>query len=101
MCGSRVSPLERGTGYQFEDKITGGSIPREFIPAVREGAFEAARNGVIAGYPMVDIKIALFDGTFHEVDSSEQAFHIAGSMALKEAVRKAAQPYLSRSCVSR
>ena len=84
-----VSPLERGTGYQFEDKITGGSIPREFIPAVREGAFEAARNGVIAGYPMVDIKIALFDGTFHEVDSSEQAFHIAGSMALKEAVRKA------------
>jgi len=84
-----ISPLERGGGYQFEDKITGGSVPREFIPAVREGAFEAARNGVIAGYPLVDIKVALYDGTFHEVDSSEQAFHIAGSMALKEAVRKA------------
>ncbi|MDB5057125.1 MAG: translation elongation factor 2 [Chloroflexi bacterium] len=84
-----VSPLERGAGYVFEDKITGGSIPREYIPAVREGAFEAARNGVIAGYPLVDIKVKLFDGTFHEVDSSEQAFHIAGSMALKEAVRRA------------
>jgi elongation factor G len=85
----RVSPLERGEGYVFEDKITGGAIPREYIPAVRDGAFEAARNGVIAGYPMVDIKIVLFDGTFHEVDSSEQAFHIAGSIALKEAVRRA------------
>ncbi len=84
-----VAPLDRGAGYQFDDKITGGAIPREFIPAVREGAFEAARNGVIAGYPLVDIKVSLFDGTFHEVDSSEQAFHIAGSIALKEAVRKA------------
>jgi elongation factor G len=84
-----VSPLERGTGYQFEDKIVGGSVPREYIPAVREGAFEAARGGVIAGYPMVDVKITLFDGTFHEVDSSEQAFHICGSMCFKEAVRRA------------
>ncbi len=84
-----VSPLERGTGYVFEDKIVGGSVPREYIPAVREGAFEAARGGVIAGYPMVDVKITLFDGTFHEVDSSEQAFHICGSMCFKEAVRRA------------
>ncbi len=89
-----VSPLERGAGYVFEDKITGGAIPREFIPAVKEGAFEAARNGVIAGYPLVDIKVKLFDGTFHEVDSSEQAFHIAGSIALKEAVRKASPTIL-------
>ncbi|MGH2389886.1 MAG: elongation factor G [Chloroflexota bacterium] len=84
-----VSPLERGTGYQFDDKIVGGAVPREYIPAVREGAFEAARGGVIAGYPMVDVKITLFDGTFHEVDSSEQAFHICGSMCFKEAVRRA------------
>ncbi len=84
-----ISPLERGSGYQFEDKIVGGSVPREYIPAVREGAFEAARGGVIAGYPMVDVKITLFDGTFHEVDSSEQAFHICGSMCFKEAVRRA------------
>ncbi|HVC80939.1 MAG TPA: elongation factor G [Chloroflexota bacterium] len=84
-----VSPLERGAGYQFEDKIVGGAVPREYIPAVREGAFEAARGGVIAGYPMVDVKITLFDGTFHEVDSSEQAFHICGSICFKEAVRRA------------
>jgi elongation factor G len=84
-----VGPLERGAGYQFEDKIVGGAVPREYIPAVREGAFEAARGGVIAGYPMVDVKITLFDGTFHEVDSSEQAFHICASMCFKEAVRRA------------
>ena len=90
----RVSPLERGSGYVFEDKVTGGSVPKEYIPAVRDGAFEAAKNGVIAGYPMVDLKITLFDGTFHPVDSSEQAFHIAGSMALKEAVRKASPTIL-------
>jgi elongation factor G len=84
-----VVPLERGAGMQFEDKIVGGAIPREFIPAVREGAFEAARNGVLAGYPVVDVKVVLFDGSFHEVDSSEMAFHIAGSMAFKEAVQKA------------
>jgi elongation factor G len=84
-----VVPQERGAGMQFEDKIVGGSVPREFIPAVREGAFEAARNGVIAGYPVVDVKVILFDGSFHEVDSSEMAFHIAGSMAFKEAVHKA------------
>jgi elongation factor G len=84
-----VGPLERGAGYQFEDKIVGGAVPREYIPAVREGSFEAARGGVIAGYPMVDVKITLFDGTFHEVDSSEQAFHICASMCFKEAVRRA------------
>jgi len=84
-----VSPLERGSGYQFEDKIVGGAVPREYIPAVREGAYEAARGGVIAGYPMVDVKITLFDGTYHDVDSSEQAFHICGSICFKEAVRRA------------
>jgi elongation factor G len=84
-----VSPADRGAGYIFEDKITGGAVPREYIPAVREGAFEKARNGVIAGYPLVDIKVVLFDGTFHEVDSSEMAFKIAGSIALEEAVKRA------------
>ena len=94
-----VSPLERGAGHDFEDKIVGGAIPREYIPAVREGAFEQARNGVIAGYPLVDVKVTLFDGTYHEVDSSERAFKIAGSMALKEAVRQGqAARSLSRSC---
>jgi len=84
-----VQPLERGAGLVFEDKVVGGSIPKEFIPAVREGAFAAAKNGVVAGYPLVDAKIILFDGSYHDVDSSERAFIIAGSQAFKEAVRRA------------
>jgi elongation factor G len=85
-----VSPAERGGGFTFQDKIVGGSIPREYISSVEAGIKEAMEGGAFAGYPIVDITVALYDGSYHEVDSSEMAFKIAGSMALKEAVRKAA-----------
>jgi len=88
-CFLKVEPLARGAGYEFENKIRGGAIPSEFIPGVEKGVCEAMETGVLAGYPMVDVKVVLFDGTFHEVDSSELAFKIAGSIALKEAVRAA------------
>jgi elongation factor G len=78
-----------GGGYEFENKVTGGRIPREYIPSVDAGCQEAAEFGVLAGYPMVDVKVTLLDGAYHEVDSSEMAFKIAGSMAFKEAARKA------------
>jgi elongation factor G len=78
-----------GEGFLFENKIVGGSIPKEFIPAVEKGVKEALETGVLAGYPMVDIKVQLTDGSYHEVDSSEMAFKIAGSMGFKEAVRRA------------
>jgi elongation factor G len=84
-----VEPLEKGKGFEFENKIVGGSIPREYIPAVENGVKEALSTGVIAGYPIVDVKVALIDGSYHEVDSSEMAFKIAGSMGFKEAVQKA------------
>jgi elongation factor G len=84
-----VEPLPKGSGFQFENKITGGAIPKEFIPAAEQGARSALESGVLAGYPMVDLKATLVDGSYHEVDSSEMAFKIAGSMALKEAVQKA------------
>ncbi len=89
----RVSPLPPGSGFQFEDAVKGGVIPREYIPAVEKGVREALDNGVLAGYPIVDIKVTLFDGSYHEVDSSEIAFKIAGSMAFKEACAHA-QPVL-------
>ncbi len=84
-----VKPLERGTGFVFLDEIKGGSIPNEFIPAVEKGVKEALDKGVLAHYPLVDVEVSLFDGSFHEVDSSEAAFKIAGSMALQEAVKRA------------
>ena len=84
-----VEPNEKGKGYEFENAIIGGSIPKEFINPVSEGIVEAMRNGVLAGYPVEDIKITLFDGSYHDVDSSEMAFKIAGSMAFKEAAKKA------------
>jgi len=84
-----VEPNEAGKGFEFENKIVGGSIPREYIPAVEKGIREALETGVLAGYPMVDIKVRLTDGSYHEVDSSEMAFKIAGSMGFKEASRKA------------
>jgi len=84
-----VSPQETGKGFEFENKIVGGVIPREYIPAVEKGIVEAMDNGVLAGYPVVDIKVALTDGSYHEVDSSEMAFKIAASMGFKEGCRKA------------
>jgi elongation factor G len=85
----RLEPGEPGSGYEFDDAISGGAIPREYIPAVNKGIREQLENGVIAGYPMVDVKVTLYDGSFHDVDSSEMAFKIAGSMAFKEGAVKA------------
>jgi len=85
----RVEPQAPGTGFTFENDIVGGVIPKEFIPAVEKGIEEAMKNGIVAGYPMVDVKVLLVDGSYHEVDSSEMAFKIAGSMAFKEACAKA------------
>jgi elongation factor G len=88
-CFVRVEPKARGEGYEFKNAIKGGAIPREFIPAVEKGVKEALENGVLAGYPLTDLKVTLYDGTYHEVDSSEVAFKIAGSAALQDAARKA------------
>ncbi|PIS42277.1 MAG: elongation factor G [Candidatus Kerfeldbacteria bacterium CG08_land_8_20_14_0_20_40_16] len=88
-CYLTVEPLERGKGFEFVDKVKGGNIPSEYIPAIEKGAKEAMDNGVLAGYPLVDLKATLTDGSYHEVDSSEAAFKIAGSMALQTAVRRA------------
>ncbi|MDN5344943.1 MAG: elongation factor [Clostridia bacterium] len=88
-----VEPQEPGKGYEFVNKIVGGVIPREYIPAVDAGIQEAMASGVLAGYPVVDVRVALMDGSYHEVDSSEMAFKIAGSIAFKDAARKA-QPVL-------
>ncbi|WP_312614344.1 elongation factor G [Oscillibacter sp.] len=85
----RVEPNESGKGYEFVNAIVGGSIPKEYIPAVDSGIQGAMNGGVLAGFPVVDVKVTLYDGSFHEVDSSEMAFKIAGSMAFKEACRKA------------
>lgn len=85
------SPNEEGKGFEFENAIVGGVVPREFIPAVEKGLVESMANGVLAGYPMVDVKAKLYDGSYHDVDSSETAFKIAASLALKEAA-KSAQP---------
>jgi elongation factor G len=83
-----VEPGERGSGVVFEDAIVGGSIPREYIPAVQKGVREAAESGVLAGYPVVDLKVTLYDGSYHEVDSNEMAFKMAASMAFKEGVQR-------------
>ncbi|HZH84439.1 MAG TPA: elongation factor G [Phototrophicaceae bacterium] len=84
-----LEPQQPGAGFEFVDAVKGGSIPREYIPAVQKGVKEATENGALAGYPVVDVKVTLFDGSYHDVDSSEIAFKIAGSMAFKEAARKA------------
>ncbi|MDX1386145.1 MAG: elongation factor G [bacterium] len=84
----KVAPRQPGEGFEFVDQIKGGVIPREYIPAVRKGVEEALEGGIIAGYPVVDVEVSLYDGSFHEVDSSEMAFKIAGSMCIKEAVKK-------------
>jgi elongation factor G len=85
----KLEPGEKGSGYEFVDKIVGGTIPREYIKPVDQGIREALLTGIFAGYPMVDVKVTLFDGSFHDVDSSEMAFKIAGSLAVKDAVSKA------------
>ncbi len=85
----RLEPQEAGAGYEFVNEIVGGVVPREYIPAVDKGVQEQMQNGVIAGYPVVDVKVTLFDGSYHEVDSSEMAFKIAGSMCFKEGAKKA------------
>ncbi len=84
----KLEPLERGRGFEFVDQITGGVIPKEFIPSVRAGIEEAMKSGVVAGYPVVDVRAILYDGSYHEVDSSDMAFRIAGSMAFKEAMKR-------------
>ena len=84
-----IEPQATGTGYTFDNKVTGGKIPKEFIPAVNKGAEEALLTGIIAGYPVMDVKVTLLDGSYHAVDSSEMAFKIAASMGIKEALRKA------------
>jgi elongation factor G len=89
----RLEPLPPGSGFVFENAIVGGTIPREFIGPIEAGLREALESGVVAGYPLVDIKATLYDGSYHEVDSSEMAFKIAGSMALKEGVQRG-QPIL-------
>uniref|UniRef100_A0A832EKC3 Elongation factor G n=1 Tax=Desulfacinum infernum TaxID=35837 RepID=A0A832EKC3_9BACT len=88
-CWIEMEPLPRGEGFQFVDKIVGGVIPRQYIPAVEKGIVEAAQEGVVAGYPVIDFKVDLVDGSYHAVDSSEMAFKIAGSMAFKKAVVEA------------
>ena len=84
-----IEPLPRGGGFEFVDRITGGVIPKEFIKPVEEGVREAMETGVLAGYPVVDVRVTLVDGSYHEVDSSELAFKIAGSLAFKDAAQKA------------
>jgi elongation factor G len=88
-CWIKVEPNEQGKGFEFINEIKGGIIPIEYIPAIQKGVKEATDNGVLAGYPILDVKATVYDGSFHEVDSSEAAFKIAGSMAFKEAVRRA------------
>ena len=83
-----IEPLPRGTGFQFEDRIVGGAIPKQYIPAVEKGVLEAMSDGILAGAPLVDIKVALVDGSFHAVDSSEMAFKISGSMAFKKGAKE-------------
>jgi len=89
----RIEPMERGKGFEFVDEIKGGAIPKEFIKPTEKGIVEAMDKGIVAGYPMVDVKVTLYDGSFHEVDSSEFAFKIAGSMAFQHAA-KAAKPVI-------
>ncbi|MEK7127753.1 MAG: elongation factor G, partial [Patescibacteria group bacterium] len=85
----RVEPKNRGEGWEFVSQIKGGSVPAEFIPSVEKGSHEACNNGVLAGYPLTDIKVTFYDGSYHDVDSSDVAFQIAGSMALQAAVKNA------------
>ncbi|MFA6427891.1 MAG: elongation factor G [Candidatus Magasanikbacteria bacterium] len=88
-CWLKLEPMERGQGFEFVDQIKGGSIPREYIPAIQKGVKEAMDKGVVGGFPLVDARVTVFDGSYHEVDSSEMAFKMAGSMAFQDGARKA------------
>ena len=88
-CLIEIHPLPRGEGFQFEDKIFGGAIPAKYIPAIEKGVKEAMEKGVLAEYPVIDVKVVVYDGSYHDVDSSEMAYKIAGSMGVREALRKA------------
>ena len=88
-CWIQIEPLTRGGGFEFVDKIVGGVIPRQYIPAIEKGIVEAMQEGILAGYPMVDLKVTVYDGSYHSVDSSEMAFKIAGSLAIKKAAQDA------------
>jgi elongation factor G len=88
-CWIRVEPKERGKGYEFKNEVVGGTVPREFIPAIEKGLEEAHHTGILGGFPTVDFKVAVFDGSYHDVDSSEMAFKIAAAMAFKAAMAKA------------
>ena len=85
----RIEPQEHGAGYEFVNEIVGGVVPKEYIPAVDKGIQEQLKSGVLAGYPVLDVKVSLFDGSYHDVDSNEMAFKIAGSMCFREGARKA------------
>jgi elongation factor G len=85
----RIEPLEEGKGFEFENATVGGTVPKEYVPAIEKGIIEALEGGILAGYPMSDLKVSLYDGSYHDVDSSEMAFKIAGSLAIKDAVKKA------------
>ena len=97
----RVEPSEPGAGFEFVDAIKGGSVPKEYIPAVRKGVSEAMEAGVVAGYPVIDVKTTLFDGSYHEVDSSEHAFKAAASKHFEKQVCGLRRSYWSQSCVSK
>ncbi|MCR5446975.1 MAG: elongation factor G, partial [Schwartzia sp.] len=97
-CWLELEPQEPGQGFSFENKVVGGAIPKEFIGPIEAGVREAMENGVVAGYPMVDIKATVYDGSFHEVDSSEMAFKIAGSMAFRNGAEKATPVLLEPYC---
>jgi elongation factor G len=92
-CWLQLTPLGRGKGFEFEDKIVGGAIPRNFIPAVEKGVVEALHEGILAGFPVVDLRVTVYDGSYHVVDSSEMSFKIAASMGFKKAM-EAAHPVL-------
>jgi len=88
-CKIRIEPVEEGKGFEFENKVVGGSIPKEFIPAIEKGIIERLEGGLIAGFPMSDLKVQVYEGSYHDVDSSEMAFKIAGSLAIQDAVKRA------------
>jgi elongation factor G len=88
-CWLELAPLPRGEGFKFENKVVGGAIPRNFIPAVEKGVVDAMHHGILAGFPVVDCRVAVYDGSYHTVDSSEMAFKIAASMGFKKALETA------------